>query len=142
MTVAKSKYESKLVNDLALSNNSKIYSYLRSFSKNDDLPPMLHLKSESASTSPSKAALFNKFFHSVFNKKLALPSVQSLNLPDKLLCFIAFNELDTYNAPCSVDPCKASGVDGIPSKVWKYSAIALYQAAITYSVCVLGGKSF
>ena len=43
------KYESKLVNDLTFSNNSKIYSYLRSFSKNDELPPMVHLKSESAS---------------------------------------------------------------------------------------------
>ena len=79
-------------------------------------PPVLFLESESAATSPSKAALFNKFFHSVFSKKLALPFFQSLNLPAKLLCSIAFNELDTYNALSSVDPSKASGVDGFPSK--------------------------
>ena len=59
MTEAKSKYESKLVNDFAFSNNSKIYSYLKSSSKNDDFPPMLSLESEYAGTSPSKDALFN-----------------------------------------------------------------------------------
>ena len=81
MTEAKSEYETKLVNEFTISNNSKIYSYLRSFSKNDDLPLTLFLKSESAATSPSKAALFNKFFHSVFSKKLSRTSVCSLNLP-------------------------------------------------------------
>ena len=44
MIEAKSKYESKLVNDFAFSNNSKIHSYLKSFSKNNDLPPSTILR--------------------------------------------------------------------------------------------------
>ena len=141
MTEAKSTYESKLVNDFAFSNNCKIYLYLRSFSKNNEFPPTLSLESESAGTSPSKAALFNKIFHSAFSKKLAVPSVRSLNLPDKLLCSISFSDLDTYNALCSIDPSKASGVDGIPSKVWKHSALALYQP-VHHLFCVCMKRSY
>ena len=135
MVEANSRYESKLVNDVAFSNNSRIYSYLRSFSKNDDFPPVLFLESESAATSYNKAALFNKFCHSVFSNKSPLPPVQGLNLPNKLLCSIAFTEMETYDALSSIDPLKASGVDNIPPKVWKCTALALYQS-VHYLFCL------
>ena len=76
---------------------------------NDDFPPVHFLESESAATSQNKAALFNKFFHSVFNKS-SLPAVQGLKLSDKLLCSIALTELDTYDDLSSIDPLKASRV--------------------------------
>ena len=137
MLDARSKYESTLVSDFACSKNSKIYSYIKSFSKHMDLPPTVFLESAQAATPAGKAALFNDFFHSVFNTKSPLPSITNLHLPDKLLCSITFTDLETYEALSSIDSSKASGVDGIPSKVWKCTAIALYKPVHhLFSLCL------
>ena len=44
MIEPKSRYESNLVTNFALSNNSKIYSYIKSFSKYSDLCPLIQFK--------------------------------------------------------------------------------------------------
>ena len=124
MINAKFRYESILVEDFALSNNTEITCILRAFEEWWFFSNTF-LESESAVPSPNRAAHFSKFFHSVFNKKLWLTPVQGLNLPDKLFCSIAFNELDTSNALCSNQPSKAFGPDGIPPNVLKYSAKGL-----------------
>ena len=74
MVEDKFRNESKLSNDLEISKNSKSYSYLKGFSKNDDFPPVLFLESEFAATSHNKAALFKKFFilYSVINRRFQL----------------------------------------------------------------------
>ena len=127
MIEAKSRYESNLVTNFALSNNSKIYSYIKSFSKHSDLPPTISFDSVQATNSADKAAVFNRFFHSIFNNKSPAPSTKDLYVPEEQLCTITFSEMETYEALSSVNPSKASGVDGIPSKVWWFTALALYQ---------------
>ena len=137
MLDVRSKYQSTLVSDFAHSKNSKIYSYIKSSSKHMDLPPTVFLESAQAATPAGKVALFNDFFHLVFNMKSPLPSITNLHLPDKLLCSITFTDVETYEALSSFDSSKASGVDGSPSKVWKFTAIAVYKTVHhLFSLCL------
>ena len=62
MSAAKSSYESQLVNEFAFGNNSKIYKYINSIMKSDNLPDCMHLNGQSASSDTDKATLFNTFF--------------------------------------------------------------------------------
>ena len=78
-----------------MSNNSKIYSYIKSFSKHSDLPPTISFDSVQATNSADKAAVFNRFFDSIFNNK---SPTKDLYVPEEQLCTIAFSEMETYEA--------------------------------------------
>ena len=64
--LAKSNYESQLVQSYAGTHTSKIYDYIRSLSKKSSIPPAVSLDNSSATSDTGKAELFNTFFHSVF----------------------------------------------------------------------------
>ena len=88
-------------------------------------------------SSTDKGELFNQYFHSVFNKQSALPSTKDFNLSNKFLFSISFTDLHTYDALSSTDPSKPSGVDEIPSKVQKHTAIASNQSVHhLFSLCL------
>jgi len=60
---AKSNYESKLIQDFACHNQSRIRSLRKS---SDTLPPSVIYNDSIASDDTIKSSLFNKFFYSVF----------------------------------------------------------------------------
>ena len=61
ITTSKLAYESKLVNDLALKENNRIYKDIRSFTKQSSLPSSLHFESKSESDDFGIATIFNEF---------------------------------------------------------------------------------
>jgi len=63
---AKSRYESDLMAGLASNNNSKIFKYIRNFTKSTPIPSTLFY--DSSPISSDKANLFNNHFYSIFTK--------------------------------------------------------------------------
>ena len=59
---AKSQYESELVLNFSYSDSSKVFKYIKSFSKQSILPQVMSLNTSSAHTDEEKADLFNQFF--------------------------------------------------------------------------------
>ena len=66
ITSAKNSYESSLINDFALADNNKIYSYIRNITKTRSIPSTVHFDSLAASSNSDRVNLFNCYFHSVF----------------------------------------------------------------------------
>ena len=81
---SKSDFEAKLVYDFSHSKSSKIFSYIKSISKQDSFPPTMSLENMVASTDQSKAELFNQFFFSVYSQRSSEVSFLS-SLPAKVL---------------------------------------------------------
>ena len=125
--LAKSNYESELVQSFAGSQNSKIYDYIRSLSKKSPIPSSVSLDNTSATSDTGKAELFNTFFHSVFTgSPFSLPDMSTLLLPPSCICSVSFTESEVFDALSSLDASKSSGCDGIGSKLIKDCALALY----------------
>ena len=59
--LAKNSYETSLINDFALANSNKIYSYIRNITKSRFIPSTVHFNSLTASSDSEKANLFNIF---------------------------------------------------------------------------------
>ena len=74
LMIAKSAYESKLVQELAFSNSSKIYKYLHSLSSNSSIPSNIRLGSQPTSTISNKASLFNHYISILFLLKSLSPT--------------------------------------------------------------------
>ena len=94
---AKSEYENKLIESHLSSNSPVIYSYIRSISKHNVLPPLLHLDNYFAVSDSDKAALFNEYFHSVFTRSsFQLPPLVELDTPPSSISDINISELDVF----------------------------------------------
>ena len=63
---AKSVFKTKLVQDFAFSNSSKIFKYLHSLRRNLSFPSIIKQDFELATTNLEKAAILNRYFHLVF----------------------------------------------------------------------------
>ena len=74
-------YESLLVSNLPLSNDSAFYNYIKSLSNFRVIPPPVSHESVIASSPTEKANLFNKFFYFVFNSAF----VSFLSAPSTLV---------------------------------------------------------
>ena len=99
-------YESRLVSNFAFSNDSAIYSYIKSFSRCRGIPPSVSLGSVTATSPIEKANLFNEFFYSVFNTtsvSLSSLSLSHVTFPDSSLCSITICEEDVYSVLTSLD---------------------------------------
>jgi len=76
---AKSTYEQTLIFNFARNKDSKLFWFIKEFTKSHILPPQLHDDSSTADTNLGKAKLFNHYFHSVFTQSsLTHPTYQSL----------------------------------------------------------------
>ena len=81
-----------------------------------------------ASTDFDKASLFKPFFQSVYSRPRFPIDVNDF-LPctqQRTLDIINITDMEVYTALSNLDPTKASGIDGIGSKVLRCCAIPLY----------------
>jgi hypothetical protein len=132
------KYK-QYINDLAkdLSSNPKqFWGFLKSKSKSKPLPNMLKDKGKEYSDPVIKANLFNRFFHSVFNKgdNIKVPIINITADPN--LATIQLDEDDVRKNLMTLDPSKAIGPDGLPTKLLK-----LFADQLAAPLCYLFNKS-
>ena len=113
------RYESNLVTNFALSNNSKIYSYIKSFSKYSDLPPLIQFKVLILLIKQLYLIISSTLYSTISLQLLLLRTCMCLknNFVHVLLHFLKWKFISV----------KASEVDGITSKIWWFTALALYQ---------------
>ena len=138
---AKTCYETKLVNDFARDRNSKIYSYIKSISRQDQLPPQMFHESISAVSDKDKANLFNRYFFSVYSSNSSSISLETTPPPPhSSISDLHFCHSDVYVALTKLDPLKAMGIDGIGPKILRHCACALshpilhlFQVSLSHS---------
>lgn len=123
---AKADYESSLISNFS-HDNSKIYKYIRSFSKSISIPCSVYHDSICANSDVAKASLFNEYFYSVFTKATSHPSPPNdFNNPSAITELIISDD-EVLNVLLNLDISKATGPDGIPPIVLQRCALALYQ---------------
>ena len=125
---AKSEYESRLINDFAFNNQSKIYKYIRNIKKSTSIPNTVHFGEASATEDVNKAILFNKFFYSVFSTSNFMSTNDDVTVETSVrqhLVSINISEEDVLEALNSLDPDKSSGIDTIGPRVLKKCAYSL-----------------
>ena len=128
-STARSVYESELINNFAIANQSKIFSYIRSLTKSDPIPHIVY-NDNSATNDKQKVSLLNNYFYSVFtttNINQPPPSEPLDSNTQQHLVSINLSEEDTFNALNSLNPHKAVGIDGIGLKFLKNCASFLYR---------------
>ena len=97
LILAKSDYETRLIQTYHSSNSSKLFSYICSLSTQYMLSSTLYLENILASTDFQKASLFNLYFHSVFTKStFQLPQLNELDLPESFICDINISESNIF----------------------------------------------
>ena len=121
---AKMTYESNLV---TTSDNSKIYKYIRGFTKSKSIPSTMYHNFTTFDCDNDKANAFNNYFYSIFNNTSTdLPPSFNSYCPASL-CHITITEADVYEALVSLDTSKAMGPDGIPPILLSKCASVLYK---------------
>ena len=136
--VAKTSYESLLIQSFAGRFNSKIYNYIKGLTNNSSIPPTVRFGSLLATSDQDRANAFNSFFHSVFtDSSYTLPP--SDRFPSSsMTSFISdlqISQLDVLEALNSLDVTKSTGPDGIGPKLLKQCALALY-IPIHHLICI------
>ena len=122
---AKAIFECNLLASLQSNDSYKIFNV----TGQNDIPISLHFNGTKVVSDQDKATLFNRYFHSVFtHSTFSLPSICDLPKPHSILSDISITQDDVFQALTSLDPSKASGCDGIGSKLLKNCAVALYQS--------------
>uniref|UniRef100_A0A1X7THZ7 Uncharacterized protein n=1 Tax=Amphimedon queenslandica TaxID=400682 RepID=A0A1X7THZ7_AMPQE len=123
---ARSRYEAALVDSFAFSNDNAIYKHIHGLLKSNGIPDTVTFKGRTASTDADKACLFNLFFHSVFlSADTPVPTPSSLDCPNPLMADIEVSVHDVFSTLISLDPTKATGIDGIPARLLKLCATPL-----------------
>ena len=102
----------------------------------DQLPPHVFLNSTSATSDEEKTNLFNEYFHSVYSP------ASSCNVPPTItvapnLSDIDISIRDIFTALASLDPLKATGIDGIGPRLLKTCSIPLCTPYNISSACLL-----
>ena len=140
---AKTNFEANLINNFAFNNESKIYKYIKSLSKSDSIPLTVFFQENVATRDIDKANLFNQFFFSIFTSNLSsLPSYDELQTINSSFSAIQIFPDEVYNALSSLDPTKATAIDGIGPAILKHCATVLTQPLhflFSYSIkyCVI-----
>ena len=139
MSAAKADFEHQLIDSFAYHNSNKIYSYIRSLSKQGNFPSVMYLDEASAFTDLQKAEFFNQYFHSVFStSSFRILSTDSLpSPPTDCLCQINVKESDVLEVLESLDTTKAAGSDNIGHSLLKYGSYALAAPLLhLFSMCL------
>ena len=110
-----SSYEQSLIHNYATTKDSKIFRYIKEFTKSHVLPPQLHTDSATAVSDFDKAELFNEYFQSVFtHSNFTLPVISDLPIPSNHQDSICITEQEVLDSLSCLDSKKASGIDNIP----------------------------
>ena len=121
MLLAKSSFESHLVNSFAFNNLQKLYGYIKSLLKQSIFPQTIFLDYATTSTDSEKTFLFKSYFHSVFcTTSFILPPMANLPSPNSTLANMEITESDIFEVLTSLDPSKAVAPDGIGPNLLKY----------------------
>jgi len=78
ISFARQNFECHLVNSYASTSSNKIFRYLKSIIKSNNIPLVMSFDSSSADTDYSTANLFNHYFHSVFHDSSFLPNIEDM----------------------------------------------------------------
>ena len=110
---AKQSFEYNLINSYATTNNNKIFKYLKSMIKSNNVPLVIQFESSTAiySTDYAKANLFNQYFHSVFHNPSSFPDIGDLPSIHNSLNSITITVADVYEALISLSVQKSPGTD-------------------------------
>ena len=139
---AKSSYEQSLIHNFVTSKDSKIFRFIKNFTKSNILPPQVHADSTSADTDASKAELFNQYFYSVFtHSDFPMPDPMDMHVPVDSLNLINFTEQEVFDALINLNPNKASRIDNIAPVVLKNCAHALAIATPVYHLFTISIRS-
>ena len=125
--VAKLTFESELINTCASTNNNKIFKYLKSITKSNNIPSVMNLESLTANTDHSIASLFNQYFHSVYHDPSSFPNIDDLPSMHDSLSSITITAADVFEALVSLDVEKSPGMDKISSRVLQSCAEPLTE---------------
>jgi len=78
---AKQSFESHLINSYMLhQNNNKIFKYLKSITRSNNIPSVMNFDSLNANTDSNRANLFNQHFHSIFHDSILTTFLQYMTL--------------------------------------------------------------
>ena len=114
---AKQSFEYNLINSYATTNNNKIFKYLKSIIKSNNVPLVIQFESSTASTDYAKANLFNRYFHSVFHNPSLFPDIGDLPSIHNSLNSITITVADVYEALISLNVEKSPGTDKISPRI-------------------------
>ena len=127
ISLAKSTYETNLIHQFATNNSSKIYKHIRSFTGLSSIPTTVEFNSVFGTADSDKASLFNSYFHSIFTHScFELPPLDTLSTPASTICDFTITSSEVFEALTSLDPTKATGIDGIGPRLLKECAHTLY----------------
>ena len=127
IAAAKQTFESDLINTYASTNNNKIFKYLKSFTKSNNIPSVMNLGSLTANTDQNIASLCNQYFHSVLHDSSSLPNIDDLPSIHDSLSSITISIADVFEALVSLDVGKSPGIDKISPRVLRSCAEALTE---------------
>ena len=135
-SLAKSSFESYLINHFVTGNQTKIFQYIRSITKSHSIPSTIFHNDSSASNDNDKATIF----HSVFSTNTTSSSLDVNTLDpcvNNHMVTITISEGDVYNALSSLNTNKAFGIDGIGPKILNHCAISLFKPLhYLFSLCL------
>ena len=137
ISLAKSEYESKLINDFAFNNQPKIYKYIRNIKKSTSIPNTVHFGEASATEDVNKAILFNKFLYSVFSNSNFMSTNDDVTRDTSVrqhLVSINISEEDILEALNSLDPDKSSGILYAFNIRMQYVLHIVYTILSTFSI--------
>ena len=127
IAVAKLTFESELINTYTSTNNNKIFKYLKSITKSNNIPSVMNFESLTANTDHGIASLFNQYFHSVYHDPSSFPNIDDLPSMHDSLSSITITVADVFEALVSLDVEKSPGMDKISSRVLQSCAEPLTE---------------
>jgi exonuclease III len=101
----------------------KFWSFIKANSKSRGLPQFLYnTNGEEESDFNSMANIFNNFFQSIFSCNDNIPTPPIISTNDPLLDHISITENEVLKELNKLNPSKAPGPDGLPTRVLKECA--------------------
>ena len=122
----------------------KFWSFIKAHTGVSNIPSCIRYRSSVAYTSKSKADLFNKFFHSVFNEPTGSSAVFEGDLTpvtESRMDDLVVSAADVFKLLASLDTKKACGPDGISPRILKECANELsHSLAALFNYTLAAGK--
>ena len=107
-------------------NPKRFWSFIKSKTKYQSVPPTVQLNDEVASTAADKAQLFNNFFLSIFNESdTAPPSTEAHTPLEDVIGDLICQEPDVTKILLSLNTNKACGPDGVTARLLREASSSI-----------------